>query len=256
MTSPTITSTFTKTPTWTPWPKLSQEDAIILVLDLFEKNAGCDLPCWWGFTPGESTWLELRGFLEQFAQLNTLVSDEDPHFYMDILVPVPEQINHQPLQQVYGVRNNIIESIEIQLGNASVPDLSEFLVKYGQPGEIWISTYNTAHSSDSLPFIIFLFYPDTGILAINGPETTTINNGVIRGCNFNKPASKYGLWSPKQKMTFEDASHVFRMNINEPGFLVLPIQDATNIDIETFYTTFKESNTTCIETPIELWPEQ
>ena len=62
--TPTVTNTLlpTKTPSptvaqsWTPPPKLSQEEANELLLELYETNGGCEMPCWWGIVPGETPW--------------------------------------------------------------------------------------------------------------------------------------------------------------------------------------------------------
>ncbi len=37
----------------------------------------------------------------------------------------------------------------------------------------------------------------------------------------------------------------------------MPLAQATEMDIETFYQTFKNpNNTECLETPAELWPSE
>ena len=135
--------------------------------------------------------------------------------------------------------------------------LSDLLSIYGPPEEVFMSTYSTEYSDGVLPFIIYVFYPNKGILAVNGPDTVYFSGSNVKGCDLDGYSSKYGLWSVENRMTFEQAAHVFRLNIDEPGFLVLPIQEATNMDAEMFYETFKVPGTrSCIETPIELWPEQ
>jgi hypothetical protein len=47
------TPTVPPSPTLVPTLTADQEQA--LVLDLLQNNAGCRLPCWWGFTPGKTT---------------------------------------------------------------------------------------------------------------------------------------------------------------------------------------------------------
>jgi len=195
--------------------------------------------------------------LEQFARFNQLVQQDQPIFYMDVQVPVPETIFHIPLQQIYKVENDIIESMEISLGHAPVEKLSAFLETYGPPGEVWISTYSTEYPPGVLPFLVVLFYPDQGILAIFGPEQTWISGSNVYGCQMDRMPSMYGLWSPGREMTFMEAAREFRLNPDTEGFLMLPIEEATEMSVEDFYQTFKQPNSpTCIETPKELWPEQ
>ena len=80
----TITSTQTQTLTQThiatlsflPLPTLNPEEEQATILTLLKSNNGCDLPCWWGITPGKTTKLDteqiLRGlnlnFLEYIPQ--------------------------------------------------------------------------------------------------------------------------------------------------------------------------------------------
>lgn len=65
---PFIYSTFTPaptlppTPTLTPWPTYPPDEALAKVLELFETNAGCQLPCWWGIIPGETPWDVAQNF--------------------------------------------------------------------------------------------------------------------------------------------------------------------------------------------------
>jgi len=43
-------------------PTLADSEEQELVLNLLQDNGGCQLPCWWGFTPGETTWHTAQEF--------------------------------------------------------------------------------------------------------------------------------------------------------------------------------------------------
>ena len=69
--SPTKTPTETPSPTWmvtqtpspptsTNVPTLVNDEAYPLLLELLRTNEGCQLPCWWGIIPGESTQEDAR----------------------------------------------------------------------------------------------------------------------------------------------------------------------------------------------------
>jgi hypothetical protein len=241
----------------TPLPTLSPEAAEQYVEDLFETNRGCLFPCWWGFIPGNTTWVNAKHFLAQFAEFNNLVDQTKPEFAMDVLVPVPKELSHIPLEQIYQVEEGVINTIEAQVVYSGSYTLSTFLETYGQPGEVWLSTYSTEYPAGVLPFLAALFYPDRGILAIYGPLQADIVGEVVRACNWDNPPSMFGLWSPDQEMSFIDAARHFRLNPDEPGFLLLPLEEATNIDTQTFYEIFMASgNSECLETPIDIWPSQ
>jgi len=80
---------------------------------------------------------------------------------------------------------------------------------------------------------------------------------VVRACGLDQPPSDFGLWSPERTMTFMEAARHFRMNPDEPGFLLLPLEEATDMDVPTFYDIFKASRSEgCLETPKALWPPQ
>jgi hypothetical protein len=257
--TPTVTATASSTPpppTWTPPPTLAPDEAQALVVELFKHNGGCKLPCWWGFIPGKTKWADAKSFLERFAMLNPLIDQDAPEFDMDILVPVPEDIFHIPLEQIYRVKNGTIINMEVYLGNAPVLPLSAFLTEYGPPGEIWIMTYRTKFRGYS-PFLVVLFYPDKGILATFGPKEDYILGDIIQACDMDGTPSDFGLWSPENKMTFLEAATEFRYQPVGHGALYLPIEEATSMDVEAFYETYKiPKNPTCIETPTVLWPEQ
>jgi len=47
----------------TPLPTLSFYKTVYL---MYEANNICSLPCWWGITPGVSTWTEAKQYIEHF----------------------------------------------------------------------------------------------------------------------------------------------------------------------------------------------
>ena len=65
---PTATSTPVSKPTLTHAPRptlgptLTNDEEQTLVLNLLQENGGCELPCWWGFTPGETAWATAERF--------------------------------------------------------------------------------------------------------------------------------------------------------------------------------------------------
>lgn len=256
--TPPSTSTPSTSPTWTPLPTLSAPEAEALVRELFRTNRGCLLPCWWGITPGITPWEEARSFLGQFAQISGGVSPIEKSLLVEFAqIPVPADIFPIPLQQVYLIREGVVESMEIYPGNAG-DTLSHFLSTYGPPEEIWISTYSTEYPPGVLPFMVNLFYPEQGILAGYGPERSYFAGKYVRGCQMEAPASKFGLWSPSQEMTYAEAAEYFRFHsVGDPGILYLPIEEAAGMDVKSFYETYKEPGSRkCLETPRGLWPEQ
>jgi hypothetical protein len=60
------------------------------------------------------------------------------------------------------------------------------------------------------------------------------------------------LWSPDNRMTFTEAKVRFldTENLPEP----VPLQEATGMSVEEFYSNIINTGQVCIETPKVLWP--
>jgi hypothetical protein len=92
--------------------------------------------------------------------------------------------------------------MEIEIRNIPELALSSFLNTYGQPGEVWLSTYGTNPDQWGIPLTTVLFYPDQGILASFGAKEVDIVGDQVRGCDMEGTISTLGLWSPAQEVTF------------------------------------------------------
>ncbi len=253
--TPTMTPTATETPYTIPTPLGTQVTE--QVVWLLETNNGCQLPCWWGIVPGETEWDVAENLLVLF----------DPHIYTasalgfdyyNPSIPLPVEIfSVDHVNPIYTVRNGIVEKIETQVTIGDTPAdhfmqfaLPSFLTTYGQPEEIWLSTYGAAFEEGDLPFFVVLFYPNQGILAVyddNGER----HGDLVEGCPQEDPVSYLVLLAPSLVGTFEEI-------ISETSGLrewdYLPLEEATEIDVASFYEMFRQpENTTCLETPANLW---
>lgn len=256
---PTATLPPTATLTPTPLPTLPANQAQALMLELFRNNAGCRLPCWWGITPGQTPWEIAQRFLATFAFDIKEGRSAEHHFYtVYLIVPeeiYPYQIEFYPvLAHDYDVINGIVEVIQVEPGLVPNYELSEFLRTYGSPTEVWLRTYNQAREGD-LQFDVVLFYPTQGILARYATQGQVVRSR-IRGCPQQKPAAILALWSPQRELTFSEATNQTSEIRNEEWWPYRPLQEATGMDVKTFYQTFKKSNNSiCLETPTDLWPQ-
>jgi len=160
--------TRTPLPTWTPSPPTSTpaptpttDEEQKLVLGLLQDNAGCQLPCWWGFTPGETAWQTAQEF---FASLGkTPDSFHSPRGTTNYAVNfrVPEQISQDgTVVQDYIVRDGVIKIIWVVVGHSQSYTLPQLLAIYGQPTEIWLKTFSMVADTDGgeLPFFLLLDY--------------------------------------------------------------------------------------------------
>ncbi len=246
---PTLSSAPTRTPelpTLTARPTLTADRAQALVLDLLENNAGCQLPCWWGFTPGETTWQTAHNFLASFAtRIAGAKSSGDDTTYT-ARFQVPNQISQDYISQHYTVINGTIEMIWANMGNSHRYMLPQLLATHGQPAEVRLRTFSSVPDGDELPFFLMLFYPHQGILVMYSGFTYE-RDGQIPVCP-QQTGGVLWLWSPEREMAFEDFVPV------EEGPEYRSLEEATGWSIEQFYQTFVDpTNQTCLKTPADMW---
>lgn len=256
----TITPTHLPTLTWTPQNTMLPETVIPYVDQLFENNFGCQLPCWWDITPGKTTWQNARDFLGKFSEIRESVSPKNPSILVgEATFRIPQHIFPRELMtHAYVIRDGLVESIEIRaLGNVEGYLLSKFLQNYGEPDEVWISTYQNFYTNEgvsTLPFMIALFYPGRGILAYTGSNSTSVRNGFVIGCDNNHILSSLYLWSPEKKMNFDQAARWFR--IQSGDMIFYPLDQATTLSTTEFYESFRSGEDHCLQSPVDLWPGQ
>jgi len=233
-----------------PRATLTPEETRKLVQELLENNGGCELPCWWGITPGKTTWAEARIFLEGFS---VYVGETG-----GVQIPLPAPYSNATyMDHGYSIKNGIVDHIDIYNFNLA-PNyyLPKFLETYGQPTEIWIQTFSQEEIGQQ-NFTFDLFYLDKGILIEYGiatPIEDAAVEGKLKNCLRGADSPFIYLWSPENnKMSSQDAKQKFIDTrwLPEPKSLF----EATGMDVKTFYETFKNPDTdVCLETPENLWP--
>ncbi len=249
---PTRTFTTTPMPTWTQIPTLTSAEAEAKILDLLLNNAGCKLPCWWGITPGVTTWNEANHFLEAFTDIDgpslqgigdTLYKGYSAKFH---------------LSERNGLINLItVDNVVIEL--ALSPDVSKFghqlpnlLSNNGKPDQIWIAPMPETPGGPW--FYLVLYYPEQGILAeYSGAASLQIKTGsdgkpIITGIKICPVGIGPELWLK----TPNTLSGVYdNPALGGPDFTSLLRQiDITGMNINDFYNRFRNAdNTTCFVVP-------
>lgn len=245
--SPTSLSTASPTAPAT----LTPDQAQVLVSSLLEDNAGCRLPCWWGFTPGQTAWQQAWSFLAQFDSGIEVVRVTEQLAFAEVFIPTQPGV--YPMHQRYTIQHDLITTISISdIGEISTYQLSRLLANYGQPEEIWLSTYATYPGER--PFVIVLLYSEQGILATyNASEQgAEMHEGLIHGCL--RASAGLRLWAPTVKLSFREAAGLFNWEIDDAPYL--PLADTTDMTVEEFYQFFREPTTIpCLDTPTQLWPD-
>lgn len=251
---PAITNTPTPIEGITPTKSSDHNEGQKLVQELLGDNSGCKLPCWWGVTPGTTSWVEARQILEKVS-LSIGGQESGDVFAMSVHVLLPYPHNFAKyLEHLYVIRNGIVDYIHIYNYNLA-PDyfLVNLLDTYGQPTEIWMRTYSKAEMGIQ-NYTIALFYQDNGMLIeySTGDPLKEVD-GKLQSCLIKEMDSPFiHLWSPEdQRLSPEYAKMFLVKTLPEP----MPLLEATGMDIKTFYETFKNPDTdVCLETPKDLWP--
>jgi len=246
------------TPTQTPNPKPSPSatwtypELSTHLLDLYENNAGCRLPCWWGIEPGKTTWETAQDVLGP-ATLGVNPPERAAGgtvYEVDIQSENPE-INHR--HQTYTVERGVVESIEIGIYNLfPYADLSYLFQSYGQPDEIWVETSRRTQEQDETAFFLVVFYRKLGILGLYWDPTAKIENEAVNAClDFPNPGINMRLWAQNKETTFSEAVQSTALIVDKP---LKPLQEVSALSVESYYlNVIVNGAPPCITTPLQLW---
>ena len=253
----TPTATATNTPTLTPTPvsTLPPLAALSVVEDLLTHNAYCQLPCWWGTTPGETTWGQVNTLITSLSARISEPSDLMYGTYEIFLPHVPSTLTGHPLglHLFYHVGEGVIESIKVVGGNMPAYYLQPILANYGPPDEVWLQAMPYTPGGEVI-FRIALLYLEKGFSAHIITEQRYLEDQQVVGCF--SPESEQGtslfLWIPGQYSSFPAIVEAGRFGQEASSYL--PLEEATGMNITSLLNKFLEDGGGyCISTPIELW---
>lgn len=267
------TSTVTFVPTSTLQPVLNTENAEEMIFRLLKDNANCQLPCWWGITPAETTSQDAISILNAFSAISSRNSLRKDHGSMRLQVPNGTGVLSTFIE--YDSPNDTIDSMVIGIAQLAENQNGEYvevynslafaqatkslllpdiLKSYGLPEEILVSTYSLQPLGSPVFFDIQLFYPNYGFLSVYHSLMEFSRDGYLKGCpedgNIN-----LAVWTPKKFPTIDDVPISIRNNISQfPLSSYLDIGKATNMSIQDFYNAFIVDEKLCLETPSDIWP--
>jgi len=234
---------------------LTTSEEQILISSLFQNNAGCQLPCWWGFTPGETTWQTAQEFFALLGEFPDAYRSPRGTVNYTMHFRIQEQISQEgEISHSYIVRDDIIEMIWAIVGQTQTYALPQLLANYGQPTSVWLRTFSAVADTDEgeLPFFLLLHYQQYGFL-VRYVDFTYAQDGQISICP-QQAGGALWLWSPERKMTLEDIAYV-----GVGGFPIDEVPDyrslteATGMSIEQFYEVFVQPvQQFCLEVPLGL----
>ncbi len=258
--SPTKTRRPTLTPTWTPWPTLPADEALEVILALYENNGGCELPCWWGVTPGETLWKDVYARFAPFSHIGAARPLEEGVVRYEIEIEVPEELS--PIEYFFPIMyvdHGIV--VDISLNTRYVMrsfdySLAGLLGRFGLPEEIWLKF--VSGYGDEGYYYINLFYPQQGIFIGSNGTRERVGDSLVVCPQILFTRSVFAptlyLWSPtKQREYTKEYFPSFYSEYFDTYYL---LEDyTTNIDTQTFYETYLDPNTeACFEIDITDLP--
>ena len=243
---PSATSTPTSTatslpPSLTPLPVLPSEQANSLVWELLVNNAGCELPCYWGITPGETAWQNANQF---FASFTDRIDQGPTKTYVINGANYSEtgyQVNKtipdysDPVSSSYMVTNGIVEKIYVfPIATELRYQLHQVLMKFGMPDEVLAWLLEDTPSGKPW-FQFFLFYKDRGITAVyDGPAQ--YDGNVLQVCP-EAVGPKLILIPPRSKDVY--GMDGMERDAYDAPFRIPSLNDLPGKSIESFYETMK-----------------
>jgi hypothetical protein len=240
-------------PTWTPVSTLLSDKALAKLLSLYADNGGCELPCWWGITPGKTTWQTARETLFSMGSVYGPIEKEGVSLYEPEYI-VPKSVD--PLGYIWPViwvKDDVVLAIGTNSGWIE-PDfdysLAGFLSSLGAPDEIWLKIIT---DSMSKPYYeMRLFYKERGI-EIGATGEARINGNKLNLCpkEFKQGEFPPGilLWAPSDKVNFKNMNSFLGNLTNRNSENFYPLEDLTEeFDTMTFYKTFHDpSSRVCLD---------
>lgn len=263
-TSPTIIIIPSPTSVPIATPTLTNEIRAQNLAKLMQTNGGCDLPCWWGVTPTETSTetakesLITKGF--QWGKDNytgrLLTNDFGVFLEFDIQNDVIQSIHVQgsfPTEE----DDSLVYSKAFVRGWQSY-SLKEILDRYGLPSQVFAYIPFRADPGSGPSYHLLVFYEQLGVEIDYRGYAVQLNKGYYRACPdlTGVWAIRLFLYQPNQvKNVFEEvlpADSVSYIAGPETVHDQISWQHITGTSLETFYEIFHESNAqTCFEFTME-----
>lgn len=109
--------TSTPTPTTTPAPTLSAIEEGEFLSALLSGNAGCELPCWWGVTPGQTSIQAARDLFASQGIDDWTVSFDGTYVIIGLGYPRNDGYHSHHVLVEFRLKRDIVQIVSVDGGN-------------------------------------------------------------------------------------------------------------------------------------------
>lgn len=241
----------TITPTSTLIPTLAPTEAQVFLRELIATNGDCRFPCWFGITPGETSFENALAFFRKFTKVEV---DEKSKLivYFDLEKIVGKD---KWLTAELFVEENVINEIVLFQNYFN----KELITGLHAPSQILI--YIIESPSNDLPdrFDLSFFYPIEGILVnytndIILPEPTESIEICLEDLNPNFVTIL--LWNNAIDRTFNEAAGTYILGPGPYKRKYYPIKEVTDVsDLQNFFEKYIDPDKkACLVAQPTQWP--
>ena len=262
---PTPTFTITSTQLPTVAPTLTKAEREAKILKVLENGGNCRLPCWWGITPGKTTWQEAQQNFASIGLKTTSVNQAGGvtgHGTERFDIGHLDVINSQEFYESDGV----IQTIVVNSDGIYNPSLfrmvwtrfspEQIILDNGVPSRVWVLSYKhvaEGQPGTSMPYFLWLFYDESGFLIIYRGELRYAQRYEF--CpTFSGEKANLGTGLALYAHTPDNPEPLEKLSSYSIES-VLPIDQAAGISVKEFYNLITQTEKpACFDTPRDIWP--
>jgi hypothetical protein len=236
-------------------PTLTAQEREIAAIDLFLSNADCELPCWWGFKPGETQWDQVANSLDH---LGASTFEKELGTGERIYETASFHVKDNSISNRFSfyVESGIVQSIYIASdGIHNVQSFQEIwknyylesiFTKYGEPTQILIAIPQGPFEepADYVNYQLWIIYEKLGFTLI---YTGSIKNDpIIQMCPLGEDGPGRP-WAIKIFLQMPDSHQSIDTQLTKFGYPsgymddLLSFEEATGIEVHDFYTMFLQN---------------
>lgn len=150
---------------------------------MFVNTEPCEIPCWWGITPGKTTWAQARQLLSEISpEYGPYYDGALPRYDYSFEVPVNfEPLGYGFIEASLYVQDEIVIAIGTSTGWLHRDfdySFANLLSLFDQPDEIWIR-YSPVEADFHIEYSLNLFYKEQGILLHKSGEAALKDNTLV-----------------------------------------------------------------------------